>query len=67
MIGFKNRMKYNSIIGLTIEKARELSPDMKIRAVITDGVPARIKMDAVKNRINVEVKDGKIVRVINIG
>lgn len=60
-------MKYNNIIGLTIEKARELTPDMKIRVVITDGVSARIKMDAVKNRINVEVKDGKITRIVNIG
>lgn len=60
-------MNTKDIIGLTVEKARNLYPEFKIRVVENDDCLYTIKLDAVKNRLNVIVKDGIITDIKNIG
>ena len=55
------------IIGLTVEKASKLHPGFKIRVVENDGCAFPIKMDAMKNWLNVIVKNGIRIAIKNIG
>lgn len=51
-------------IGLTVQEAKELAEtnNIKFRITVQDERPFIITTDFLTNRINVEVKKGKVVR-----
>ena len=52
--------KYN-VIGLTYDEAAQKYPEMRIRIRKEDGVPFMGTCDFRRDRINVEIVEGKIV------
>jgi hypothetical protein len=54
------------ITGLTIDEAEEASSFI-VRAVVVDGKPQISTGDYEKARLNVETKNGKIIRILSRG
>lgn len=53
------------VIGLTMDEAKKLWDD--IRAIEIDGIPTVTTREYVLMRMNVKVRDGKIVKFVNFG
>lgn len=58
--------QHSEIIGKTVDEAKSIT-GMTIRSVMINGNPVVVTRDYRTDRINVELLDGKIVRVRGIG
>lgn len=59
--------EYDVLIGKTLEEARLLFPENKIRVRVSDGVPQMGTTEVNGTRINVSVQDGIIKNILNMG
>ncbi len=57
---------FDKLLGKTISEALDLTP-LKIRVVKTDGKPNVIIRDRRLDRLNVEIENNLITKVISIG
>lgn len=55
------------LIGKTMEEAEKEITPLLIRARTIDGKPQMVTADHKKNRVNVSLKNGKIVDVVGMG
>lgn len=55
------------VIGLTVEEAQAKYPTWRFRAKEVDGIPRVVTMDFRRDRVNIALKDGKIISVKSLG
>jgi hypothetical protein len=59
---------HEDLVGYTVEEARFLLlPAKTIRVIRKDGEPCICTQDVKPNRVNVEVENGKISKVVGVG
>ena len=58
---------YEDLIGKTLEEAAELYPDKCIRVLINEGEHYFFTADWRPHRINVEIKNGVIDKILKLG
>jgi hypothetical protein len=64
----KTRGPHDDLIGKTLPEARGMLglKQMTVRVVIEDGKDLLVTMDHRTNRVDVEIRDGRIVRVVGL-
>lgn len=58
---------FSIILGKKILEARKILSDYYIRATIKDGISITVDSSYKPNRLNVELKNNKIIKILSIG
>lgn len=63
------RVSTPNLVGMTVSDARNVLKQrgLALRVTVEDGSPYMLTMDYRRDRVNVEVKDGKVVRIESNG
>lgn len=68
-IGISASTPSPNLVGMTVSDARNVLKQrgLALRVTVEDGSPYMLTMDYRRDRVNVEVKDGKVVRIESTG